>query len=180
MGSHKSRHPDTRALRALPRDDSSVAHRLLEGTSPAHVRRMPSPRKLFTPEEADRTLPLVRRIVEDIVVQYRRWAERMREFEIVTASSTADRPDPRAEQLQHELQALAAEIEGFEAELTTLGIELKDYGLGLIDFPADLDGHLVYLCWRLGEPSVRFWHELDTGYRGRRPLDPTLGAGTSS
>ena len=144
------------------------------------LRRMPFPRKFFTPEQADRTLPLVRRIVEDIVVQYRRWAERMREFEIVSANSTASRPDPRAEQLQREVQALAEEIEGFERELTDLGIELKDYSLGLIDFPADLNGRMVYLCWRLGEPSVRFWHEPETGYRGRRPLYPALGAGTSS
>ena len=141
---------------------------------------MPFPQKFFTPEQADRTLPLVRRIVEDIVTQYRRWAECMREFEVVTARSRADRADPRAEQLQREVQSLAAEIEGFERELTDLGIELKDYSLGLIDYPAELNGRMVYLCWRLGEPSVRFWHEPETGYRGRRPLYPALGASAQS
>src|SRR5215211_2715978 len=100
--------------------------------SRADLRRMPFPRRFFTPEQADRTLPLVRRIVEDIVVQYRRWAECMREFENVTARSRADRVDPRAEHLQREVQTLAADIEAFESELTDLGIELKDYSLGLI------------------------------------------------
>ncbi|HKG92570.1 MAG TPA: DUF2203 domain-containing protein [Gemmatimonadaceae bacterium] len=140
---------------------------------------MPFPQKLFTPEQADRTLPLVRRIVHDIVAHYRRWAERMREFEVVTSGSDRDRLEPRAEQLRREVQTLAAEIEGFERELNDLGIELKDYSLGLIDFPAELNGRMVYLCWRLGEPSVRFWHEPATGYRGRRPLYPAVNAGTS-
>src|SRR5215211_9473822 len=105
--------------------------------SRADLRRMPFPRRFFTPEQADRTLPLVRKIVEDIVTQYRRWAERMRELEVVTAGSGDDRPGPRAEQLQREVQAMAQEIEGFEQELNDLGIELKDYSLGLIDFPAE-------------------------------------------
>lgn len=142
------------------------------GMRSAHRPGMPSPRVRYTPEQADRTLPLVRRIVEDIVLHYRRWAERMREYEVVTGSATFRPDDPRAGRLQREVQALADEIEGFEGELTELGIELKDYALGLIDFPAELNGRTVYLCWRLGEPSVRYWHELQTGYRGRRPLFP--------
>lgn len=126
--------------------------------------------KQFTVEQANRTLPLVRRIVEDIVSQYRRWQDRVREFEVVSASSTADRPDARAEELQREAQLLAAEIEGFVGELTRLGVEFKGYDLGLVDFPAEVDGAPAYLCWRLGEPSVQFWHSVESGYAGRQPL----------
>jgi hypothetical protein len=49
-------------------------------------------------------------------------------------------------------------------------IVLRDLDRGLIDFPAIRDGREVYLCWIDGEPDIGFWHELDAGYRGRRPL----------
>ena len=51
------------------------------------------------------------------------------------------------------------------------GIVLRDIDRGLVDFPAVIDGREVYLCWELGEDEVNFWHDLETGYRGRQPLD---------
>ena len=128
--------------------------------------------RLFTVEQANAMLPLLRRIVEDVVMGYRRWQERVREFEVVTASARADQPDERAEQLQADAQRLAAEIDGFIAELTALGVEFKGFDLGLVDFPGELAGRPVHLCWRLGEPSVQFWHERDAGYSSRRPIGP--------
>ena len=50
-------------------------------------------------------------------------------------------------------------------------IVVRDIDRGLIDFPAILDGEEVYLCWELGEDAIGFWHDLETGYRGRQPLD---------
>jgi hypothetical protein len=50
------------------------------------------------------------------------------------------------------------------------GIVLRDLDRGLIDFPAIRDGREVYLCWIDGEPDIGFWHDLDAGYAGRRPL----------
>ena len=129
------------------------------------------PERVYTIEQANRTLPLVRRIAEDIVTQYGRWQERVREFEIVTTRSTADQQDERAARLQREVQALAAEIDSYVAELAELGVEFKDYERGLLDFPGEREGRPVYLCWQLGEPAVRFWHELDAGFPGRRPVD---------
>ena len=52
-----------------------------------------------------------------------------------------------------------------------LGCEVKDIDQGLVDFRTERDGREVYLCWKLGEPEVRWWHELDTGFAGRRPLE---------
>jgi hypothetical protein len=51
------------------------------------------------------------------------------------------------------------------------GIVLRDIDRGLVDFPAVLDGLEVYLCWELGEDDVGYWHDLESGYRGREPLD---------
>ena len=129
-------------------------------------------RKMFTVEQANRTLPLVSRIVQDIVTQYGHWQDRVREFELVTANVRLDRPDPRAEVLQAEVQEIAREIQGYVDELTELGVELKGFDLGLVDFPGEMGGREVYLCWRLGEPAVEYWHERNAGYAGRQRLSP--------
>ncbi len=56
-------------------------------------------------------------------------------------------------------------------ELHADGIQLKDYSRGLIDFPCMRDGRVVLLCWQLGEPEqIEWWHELEAGFAGRRPL----------
>lgn len=126
----------------------------------------------FTVEQANRSLPLVRRIVDDVVAQYRRWQDRVRELEVLNAARTTAHPVPRAEELEREIQALAAEIDGFTRELAQLGVELKDHSLGLVDFPGVVGGREVYLCWRVGEPAVQYWHDKDAGFAGRRPLPP--------
>ena len=51
-----------------------------------------------------------------------------------------------------------------------LKVELKDPFIGLIDFPCLMDGREVYLCWRLGEPELAHWHELDSGFAGRKRI----------
>ena len=137
---------------------------------------------LFTVEQANRTLPLVRRIVEDVVREHRRWQEKILELELVasTAASAATAvgaarpagtpPDERITAIERDAMAIARDIEAFERELEALGIVLKDRRLGLIDFPGEVDGRRVWLCWRLGEATIQYWHDLDAGYAGRRPL----------
>jgi hypothetical protein len=56
------------------------------------------------------------------------------------------------------------------AELDDLGVELKGIDDGLIDFPTTREGRVVYLCWRLGEDEIGWWHETDGGFAGRQPL----------
>jgi hypothetical protein len=129
--------------------------------------------QLFTVDHANRTLPLVRRIVEDVVREHRRWQEAVLELDLRVSGVRADLPDLRAVSLEREIQAIAREIDRFESELESLGIQLKDRRIGLIDFPTELDGRRVLLCWRLGEPAVQFWHDEHAGYAGRKPLSPT-------
>ena len=63
------------------------------------------------------------------------------------------------------------EVRRLLVELQEMGIVVRDLDRGLIDFPAILDGREVYLCWQLDETEVAFWHDLEAGYGGRRPLD---------
>ena len=130
--------------------------------------------KVFTVEQANQTLPLVRRIVEDVVQQHRLWREKILELDLVASSVKAGEPRDRAEHLERDAQVLAREIDGFQRELEELGIQLKDRRLGLIDFPSEMNGRRILLCWRLGESEVQFWHEVDAGYAGRQPLSPSL------
>ncbi len=130
--------------------------------------------QLFTVDHANRTLPLVRRIIEDVVREHRRWQEAIVELDLLVSGVRADLPDPGAVALEREIQGIAREIDQFQTELESLGIQLKDRRIGLIDFPSEMDGRRVLLCWRLGEASVQFWHDENTGYAGRQPLSPTL------
>src|SRR5215203_7296247 len=135
--------------------------------------RLPSMR-LFTVDHANRTLPLVRRIVEDVVREHQRWQETIAELDVLVVEARSDLPDPRIVALERRAQDIAREIDAFQSELDSLGIQLKDRRIGLVDFPSELDGRRVLLCWRLGEPSVQYWHDEDAGFAGRQPLSPTL------
>ena len=127
-------------------------------------------RKSFTVDEANRMLPLVQRIVGDAVRDYWRWQDTVREFEGASLRSTPEKPDEEAEQLQNEATRLAKEIDGYMAELAELGILFKGFDTGLVDFPGEIGGRPVLLCWQLGEESVQYWHEEDAGFIGRQPL----------
>ena len=134
--------------------------------------------KQFTVEQANATLPLVKRIVEDIVSQHRLWHEKLLEIDLLAASGRAS-DAAQVERIEHDAQAVAREIETFRRELMELGIQLKDPRLGLIDFPSSAklieqgdSEKPILLCWRLGEAEVQFWHDIDAGFAGRQPLVP--------
>ena len=130
--------------------------------------------QLFTVEQANRTLPLVRKIVEDVVQQHRRWREAILELDLVTSTARDTDPQDRSQEIERRAVSLSRELDGYQRELEELGIQLKDRRLGLVDFPSEIGGRSVLLCWRLGEPEVQFWHEVDAGYAGRQRLSPEL------
>jgi hypothetical protein len=130
--------------------------------------------RIFTIEEANRTLPLVSRIVADLVRDHEAWEDKVREFELATVGSRPEHPDAIAELLQVEAQRLAREIEGYIAELNDLGVICKGMDTGLVDFRGQIDGRDVFYCWKLGEPSVLYWHEIDAGFVGRQRLHPLV------
>ena len=124
----------------------------------------------WTAERANRALPLVRRIVADMVACHVEWQDAVSAFEYATTRSSAAQPDADAERLQREAQAKAEEIQRFVAELEALGIECRALDTGLVDFPGERDGRPVYFCWQHGEPAVAHWHDVGAGFSGRQPL----------
>jgi hypothetical protein len=130
------------------------------------------PRKLFTIESANAVLPLVKAITTDLVQLSREVIER-RERLALLSSGRKKSKDPYSEelaQIEEELEKDTERLYAYVEELRKLGVEPKNGPEGLVDFPAMMDGRLVFLCWKLGEPEVLHWHELDAGFRGRQSL----------
>jgi hypothetical protein len=78
---------------------------------------------------------------------------------------------PEIRAAQQRLEALGGDTKSILAKISALGCEVKDVDQGLVDFPADRHGRTVYLCWKLGEDRIRYWHEVSAGFAGRQPLD---------
>lgn len=115
----------------------------------------------FTPAEANRTLPLVQRIVADILDT----GQRLREL----AQFDDARAAPALAEGQRDLRRLTRELEH-------IGCEYKDWSFdkGLVDFPGEIDGRAVLLCWRSDEPAVAWYHTPEAGYRGRKRIPQEL------
>jgi hypothetical protein len=115
--------------------------------------------KYFSPGEAQKTLPLVKQIVRDILNNA---------FQIKTI---ADSLNGNIED-NPEIQQLVFQIDSFIRELTEIGCSFKDWNfqIGLVDFPSVIDGEDVLLCWRSDEDSIGFYHSLEDGFAGRKPI----------
>ena len=129
--------------------------------------------KVFTVERANSALPLVRRIVQDIVAEHPRWKDLVARYELAAAGARPEWGEsPEQLGLRGEIDAVAVRINGYVDELGQVGCLLKGFEDGLVDFYGLQEGRLVFLCWRLGEEAVTHWHELDAGVAGRRPITP--------
>ena len=60
------------------------------------------------------------------------------------------------------------------AEIDSIGVQVKDLEIGLLDFPCEVEGSIVLLCWRMGEPSITHWHSPEEGFAGRKPIDERI------
>ena len=130
--------------------------------------------KLFTIEQAEKALPLVKRIVTDIVQNFEEREKRLLERQKLPQTPTpGSGNEERAFKLEREMDHFEDEIRRFHEELTSIGVDLKDYRVGLIDFFSRYDGRIVYLCWKLDEgETLSWWHDLHAGFRGRQPITP--------
>jgi hypothetical protein len=127
--------------------------------------------KYFSVDQANRTLPLVKRIVADIVQEYRVWKEHVFQYELSAAGSQAHRGEsPGQVALREQVDASARKINAYMDELARIGCVFKGFDEGLVDFYHQLDGRDVLLCWKHGEDEIAHWHEVDAGFAGRQPI----------
>lgn len=127
----------------------------------------------FTPEEANAELDEVRPLVEQMVERRRAHAEaleRQEELEGRIRGNGGGIPPATLADAAAEIERLERELSGLVDEIVEHGAEVKDIDEGLIDFPALRRGETVLLCWKLGEDEIRYWHRVEDGFAGRRPL----------
>jgi hypothetical protein len=132
------------------------------------------PDRVFTPAEANSALPEVRVAAERLVALRRRMHALDDEQRSLVTSIGGNGGGYAAGDLnaaQGALIALAEEAAACVEELAALGVQVKDLDSGLLDFPAVRNGEPVLLCWRVGEDHVGYWHGLEDGFAGRRPID---------
>jgi len=131
--------------------------------------------KLFTLEDANAALPRLSILMERL---QRAALSLHEELRSLAAESETDLAALSTEELLRQRPAarsLAEELESVVDEIQASGVVLKDIQLGLIDFPAEREGEVVYLCWQFGEPEVAFWHRMEDGFAGRQPLPGSAG-----
>ena len=131
----------------------------------------PDQPRFFTVEEANRTLPLVKRIVRDIVEGYPQF-QRERESYREVALEPGPELQRRLESLSEAIDDYGDRLRGLLRELDQVGCVVKDYQEGLVDFHSLYHGRAILLCWKLDEERVGYWHELDAGFAGRQPITP--------
>ncbi len=137
--------------------------------------------KLFTLAEAERTLPLVRRIVQDLTAEYPAWRAAVARFELLTGGARADWGETGELLSAREAVARHAErINRYLQELEAVGCVFKGFEAGLVDFYSLRDDRPIFLCWRLGEERITHWHEIDSGFAGRQPIDRAILSAVSS
>lgn len=120
------------------------------------------PRRHFTLSQANRALPLVRRVVTDIVQTRDQATQLQGQLEAANAKEQ--------KRIQQDLDVAIDKLHTYLDELTEIGCELKDFQVGLVDFIGHHQGREVNLCWKLGEDTIAYFHEVSTGFAGRIPV----------
>src|SRR5947207_13317139 len=125
--------------------------------------------RIFTLEEAQYLLPRLRSTLEEAAQEWRRMKLLNPEIQKIREKAPLDAFSPYGVAYVHSLSHLVYVLQ----QIKEMGVVLKDVDQGLCDFPYKRHGKIVYLCCRLGEESIGYWHEIETGLAAREPLDET-------
>ena len=120
----------------------------------------------FSVEEANDLLPELKVLLEQMLAARQRIVDGRKTWEPMMEKARGNGGGASGKQLFKDSDKIQVTLE----QINEWGIIIKDVDTGLVDFPALRHGREVYLCWRLGEPHVEYWHEVDAGFAGRQPL----------
>jgi hypothetical protein len=129
------------------------------------------PRRYFTVEEARALVPRLRGLLIALQTEKRQLDAAAQEALQLQWKARGNGHLPELVHRDIELYQLIQSIRQKIRAIHELGVEIKDLDLGLVDFPSLREGRAVYLCWKVDEPTVQYWHELDAGFQGRQPLE---------
>ena len=134
--------------------------------------------RTFTLREAQSMLPILesllrksiesKTLIEEIDQEFNALSERifLNGGTLVDVRACAVRRGQREKAIQVAKDTLS--------EINAIGVQVKDLDIGLLDFPCKVDGEIVLLCWKMGEPTISHWHGTEEGYAGRRPIDDRM------
>ena len=132
--------------------------------------------RYFTAAQATALVPFLTDAMSRLRDLYREARQAHREKELCRA--VGEGPDGRLimavdyEAASRRFDEAVSQMQRIIEEVHALGCQIKHIETGLVDFPARIGGQEVLLCWKLGEPAVRYYHGLEDGYAGRRPIPP--------
>jgi hypothetical protein len=134
--------------------------------------------RTFTLAEAQTLLPVLESLLRSAITSKQLMEEVEAEMQALThriflnggthvdVVATARRKAERSKAEQRAKDALA--------EIDSIGVQVKDIDIGLLDFPCEVDGRIVLLCWKMGEGSITHWHSPEEGFAGRKPIDERI------
>jgi hypothetical protein len=123
----------------------------------------------YTVDEANALIPQVRAVILQLAVEQRRLDDAHGAMLRHLEGNGDPRSGAEADRLERQAAEIAEGMRTLLAMLEEMGVQLRDVQMGLVDFPATRDGRDVWLCWRLADPSVAFWHGTDEGFASRKP-----------
>ena len=128
--------------------------------------------RMFSVDEANALIPRMSEIVREMQEKKPKVDSLREELGDMTetAAGNGHLVEGDLREKRRRAQILVERLNELLEELSGIGCELKGVEEGLVDFPTMREGRTVYLCWKLGEERIDFWHELDTGFTGRQPL----------
>ena len=126
--------------------------------------------RLYTVAEANAILPQVRRLVQRMLTARTNVLHMQPELWPAVEAAVFNGGSKTVSEASRQIIAIQESI----AALQRMNILVKDINTGLIDFPAQREGQVVLLCWQYDEPSVQFWHDVDTGFAGRQRIDESF------
>ncbi|MBI4400794.1 MAG: DUF2203 domain-containing protein [Nitrospirae bacterium] len=133
----------------------------------AHREEGQNLERIFTLAEANRLIP---QLEENLTAVKRAKAVLIRTKDEIKKASAKAQFGGGSYAGSHYITALEQISENLQA-IQEMGVLVKDLDIGLCDFPYLMNGRIVHLCWKLGETEIRWWHELNSGYTGRQPLE---------
>jgi hypothetical protein len=133
--------------------------------------------RLFTVDEANALIPRLEIIMSRLQRQGLLFRDELRGLARETGQTTEEVSSTEILELRPQLRPVLEELDRLQEELDELGVHLKGLDLGLIDFPAEIDGEVVLLCWQFGEKELGYYHDIEAGFAGRKPLDHSVAQG---
>ncbi|MCK6555580.1 DUF2203 domain-containing protein [Candidatus Binatia bacterium] len=128
--------------------------------------------RLFSVRQANALIPKLELIMERLQRGTHVLREGVAELARVTGAPADDLTMAEIVELRPDLQPVIAEVEALLGEIEDCGGKFKGLELGLVDFPAEIDGEVVLLCWQYGEKEISHYHTVEGGFASRKPLHP--------